>query len=39
MHLEVDDSLPVDRDKATLVGRAWVVHPCGGAGGHRHSRR
>ncbi len=30
MHLEVDDSLPVDRDKATLVGRAWVVHPVAG---------
>ena len=30
MHLEIDDSLPVDRDKATLVGRAWIVHPMAG---------
>jgi len=30
MHLEVDASLPVDRDAATLVGRAWVVHPLSG---------
>ena len=27
MRLEVEDSLPTDRDRATLVGRAWVVQP------------
>ncbi|HEY1721807.1 MAG TPA: fumarylacetoacetate hydrolase family protein [Magnetospirillaceae bacterium] len=30
MHLDIDDSLPIDRDKATLIGRAWVVHPIAG---------
>jgi len=30
MHLEVDDSLPTDRDAATLIGRAWVVGPVPG---------
>ncbi len=30
MHLEIDDSLPTDRDRAILIGRAWVVHPVPG---------
>jgi fumarylacetoacetate (FAA) hydrolase family protein len=30
MQFDIDDSLPVDRDKATLVGRAWVVQPMAG---------
>lgn len=30
MHLDVDDSLPKDRDAATLIGRAWVVQPMPG---------
>ena len=30
MHLEVEDSLPVDREAATLIGRAWVVQPSPG---------
>ena len=30
MHLDLEESLPIDRDAATLIGRAWVVRPVAG---------